>query len=208
MENSKIKSIISKGLYTPQLESDACGTGLIANLKGNKSHELIEQALQMLENMEHRGACGCEPNTGDGAGILIQIPHLFFQTKVKELGFSLPDMGFYGVGMIFFPKDRVLREQCRVLLNDYIDECDFELLGYRDVPTQNESLGDSALKVEPKIEQVFVKPKSALDKKSLERKLYILRKFATHNIYHTYPQAKDHFYVLLFLTRPLFTKVS
>ena len=95
MENSKIKPIISKGLYTPQLESDACGTGLIANLKGNKSHELIDQALQMLENMEHRGACGCEPNTGDGAGILIQIPHLFFQHKAKELGFILPDMGLY-----------------------------------------------------------------------------------------------------------------
>jgi glutamate synthase (NADPH/NADH) large chain len=122
MENSKIKPIISKGLYTPQLESDACGTGLIANLKGNKSHQLIDQALQMLENMEHRGACGCEPNTGDGAGILIQIPHLFFQAKAKELGFFLPDMGLYGVGMIFFPTDRVLREQCRVLLNDYIDE--------------------------------------------------------------------------------------
>ena len=206
MENSKIKPIISKGLYTPQLESDACGTGLIANLKGNKSHELIDQALQMLENMEHRGACGCEPNTGDGAGILIQIPHLFFQHKAKELGFILPDAGLYGVGMIFFPTDRVLREQCRVLLNDYIDECDFELIGYRDVPTQNESLGDSALKVEPKIEQVFVKPKSPLDKKSLERKLYILRKFATHNIYHTYPQAKDHFYVLSFSYKTIIYK--
>ena len=206
MENSKIKPIISKGLYTPQLESDACGTGLIANLKGNKSHELIDQALQMLENMEHRGACGCEPNTGDGAGILIQIPHLFFQHKAKELGFILPDAGLYGVGMIFFPTDRVLRDQCRVLLNDYIDECDFELIGYRDVPTQNESLGDSALKVEPKIEQVFVKPKSPLDKKSLERKLYILRKFATHNIYHTYPQAKDHFYVLSFSYKTIIYK--
>jgi len=206
MENSKIKPIISKGLYTPQLESDACGTGLIANLKGNKSHDLIDQALQMLENMEHRGACGCEPNTGDGAGILIQIPHLFFQHKAKELGFILPDAGLYGVGMIFFPTDRVLRDQCRVLLNDYIDECDFELIGYRDVPTQNESLGDSALKVEPKIEQVFVKPKSPLDKKTLERKLYILRKFATHNIYHTYPQAKDHFYVLSFSYKTIIYK--
>ena len=206
MENSKIKPIILKGLYTPQLESDACGTGLIANLKGNKSHELIDQALQMLENMEHRGACGCEPNTGDGAGILIQIPHLFFQHKVKELGFNLPDAGQYGVGMIFFPMDRVLRDQCRVLLNDYIDECDFELIGYRDVPTHNESLGASALMVEPKIEQVFVKPKSLLDKKSLERKLYILRKFATHNIYHTYPQAKDHFYVLSFSYKTIIYK--
>lgn len=141
MKTNSKKISVSKGLYTPELESDACGTGLIANLKGNKSHELIEQAIQMLENMEHRGACGCEPNTGDGAGILIQIPHLFFQHKWKELGYTLPDFGSYGVGMIFFPEDRILREQCRVLLNDYIDECDFELIGYRVVPTNNELLG-------------------------------------------------------------------
>jgi glutamate synthase (NADPH/NADH) large chain len=195
MEKNKIEKSVTKGLYTPQLESDACGTGLIANLKGIKSHELIEQAIQMLENMEHRGACGCEPNTGDGAGILIQIPHVFFQQKAKELGFSLPDYGSYGVGMIFFPQDRMLREQCRVLLNDYIDECDFDLIGYRVVPTHNVSLGESALKVEPNIEQVFVKPKTGLEKRVLERKLYILRKFATHHIHHTYPQAKDLFYL-------------
>jgi len=197
---------VAKGLYTPELESDACGTGLIANLKGNKSHELIEQAIQMLENMEHRGACGCEPNTGDGAGILIQIPHTFFQNKWKELGITLPEFGSYGVGMIFFPEERILREQCRVLLNDYIDECDFDLIGYRVVPTNNELLGESALNVEPVIEQVFVKPKFSLDKRALERKLYILRKFATHNIHHTYPQAKDQFYLPSFSYKTIIYK--
>ena len=167
------------GLYNPAFEHDACGIGFVASIKGYKSHQHISDALTVLENMEHRGACGCEPNTGDGAGILIQIPHLFFQHKAKELGFILPDAGQYGVGMIFFPMDRVLRDQCRVLLNDYIDECDFELIGYRDVPTQNESLGASALMVEPKIEQVFVKPKSPLDKKSLYLKMACFAKQKT-----------------------------
>ena len=188
----------NQGLYVEQLEKDSCGTGLVANLNGNKSHELVEQALAMLANMEHRGACGCEPNTGDGAGILIQTPHEFFQRKAKELGFTLPDFGEYGVGMIFFPEDRILRQNCRVLFNDYIDDCGFDLLGYRKVPTDHELLGDSAIATEPRIEQVFVKPKQHLDPKSLERKLFVLRKFAGHNIHKTYPQSKENFYIASF----------
>jgi len=188
----------NKGLYTPSLESDACGIGLIANLDGNKSHQLIENALHMLSNMEHRGACGCEPNTGDGAGILLQIPHDFFQKKCAELGFELPDFGSYGVGMVFFPNDRTLRKQCRFLFNDYIDELGFDVLGYRKVPTDNEELGETAVSVEPRMEQVFVKTREKLDPKVLERRLYMLRKFATHNIHKTYPQSKDYFYITSF----------
>ena len=188
----------TKGLYTPSLEKDACGIGLIANLDGKKSHQLIEDALHMLSNMEHRGACGCEPNTGDGAGILLQIPHEFFQKKGSEICFELPEFGSYGVGMVFFPNDRTLRTQCRFLFNDYIDELGFEVLGYRKVPTDNEELGETAVSAEPRMEQVFVKPKDKLDPKVLERRLYILRKFATHNIHKTYPQSKDHFYITSF----------
>jgi len=187
-----------KGLYVPQLEKDSCGTGLVANLNGVKSHQLIEDALTMLTNMEHRGACGCEPNTGDGAGILVQTPHEFFQKKCSELGFELPEFGKYGVGVVFFPSDRVLRNQCRFLLKDYIDEFGFECLGFRKVPTDNELLGDSAVAVEPRIEQVFIKPKKDLDRKALERKLFVLRKFATHEIHLTYPQAEEHFYITSF----------
>ncbi len=188
-----------KGLYTPSLEKDSCGTGLIANLNGIKSHQIVEDALAMLQNMEHRGACGCEPNTGDGAGILTQIPHDFFAKKCRESGISLPDFGNYGVGMVFFPNEKNLREQCRVLLNDYIDELGFELLGYRKVPTDNEEIGDSALKVEPRMEQVFVQPQTAMpDKKALERRLYVLRKYSTHKIHNTYPQTKEHFYITSF----------
>ena len=166
-----------KSLYVPELESDACGTGLIANLNGEKTHQVIEDALFMLSNMEHRGACGYEPNTGDGAGILSQIPHDFFKQKCKGLGFELPDFGNYGVGMVFFPHDRSLRNQCRVLLNDALDELGFELLGYRKVPTDHEALGESAVSVEPRMEQVFLEPQQPMAPRDLERRLFVLRKF-------------------------------
>jgi glutamate synthase (NADPH/NADH) large chain len=187
-----------KGLYVPSMEKDSCGTGFIANLNGIKSHQLIEDALTMLQNMEHRGACGFEENTGDGAGILIQTPHEFFKKKARELGFELPEFSKYGVGMVFFPNDKSLREQCRFLFNDYIDELGFELLGYRKVPSDNEELGASAIRVEPRMEQVFVKPKEEMEPAKLERTLYILRKFSTHQIHLTYPQSKDHFYITSF----------
>uniref|UniRef100_UPI00374D2CF4 glutamate synthase large subunit n=1 Tax=Membranihabitans marinus TaxID=1227546 RepID=UPI00374D2CF4 len=183
------------GLYRSQLEKDSCGAGLIANLRGNKTHQLVLDALFMLSNMEHRGAIGADPNSGDGAGILLQNPHTFFKKKCKELSIDLPEFGKYGVGMLFFPRDKSLREQCRVLFNDYIDEAGFELLGYRKVPVDNEILGVSSKSVEPKIEQVFVKPKEDVDPKTLERKLYILRKFTSHNIWQTFPQAEDEFYI-------------
>ncbi|MBV6652130.1 MAG: glutamate synthase large subunit, partial [Mameliella sp.] len=187
-----------QGLYTPELEKDSCGTGLIANLDGIKSHKVIEDALTMLTNMEHRGACGCEPNTGDGAGILIQTPHAFFAKKCKEQGFELPDFGKYGVGVVFFPADRNLRRQCRVLFDDYIDEMGLDLLGYRKIPTDHEELGESAVAVEPRMEQVFVAPKAPMEPKALERRLYVLRKFSTHTIHNTFPQSKDQFYLASF----------
>ncbi len=187
-----------KGLYVPELEKDSCGTGLIANLNGIKSHKVIEDALTMLTKMEHRGACGCEPNTGDGAGILIQTPHAFFAKKCKEQGFELPEFGKYGVGVVFFPADRNLRRQCRVLFDDYIDELGFDLLGYRKIPTDHEELGESAVSVEPRMEQVFVAPKTPMERKALERRLYVLRKFSTHTIHNTYPQSRDQFYLASF----------
>ncbi|MFZ4561195.1 MAG: glutamate synthase large subunit [Saprospiraceae bacterium] len=192
------QQLANQGLYVPQLEKDSCGTGFIANLNGHKSHQLIEDALTMLSNMEHRGACGCEPNTGDGAGILLQIPDAFFRDKSREMGFELPPFGQYGVGVVFFPSDRNLRSQARVLFNDYVDECGFELLGYRKVPTDNEALGDSAVAAEPRIEHIFIKPKADIAELDLERALYVLRKFATHNIHRTYPQSSEQFYIASF----------
>ena len=160
---------ITRSLYTPQLEKDACGTGLIANLNGDKSHQLVLDALSMLSCMEHRGAIGADPKSGDGAGILLQNPHDFFEKKCRELGIELPEFGKYGVGMLFFPKDKNLREQCRILFNDYIDESGFELLGYRKVPVDHDVIGDIPRSVEPKIEQVFVKPKEDLEPVDAQR---------------------------------------
>ncbi|MFM2269727.1 MAG: hypothetical protein RL757_3168 [Bacteroidota bacterium] len=197
---------VGKSLYTPSLESDACGTGFVANLKGVPTHALVENALTMLQNMEHRGAVGFEANTGDGAGIMTQIPHEFFARKCQELGFELPNIGEYGVGMLFFPNNKNLRNQCRALLSDYADEMDFEVLGYRHVPTDHEQIGDAAISTEPRMEQIFVRPRKNWRKGDLERKLYVLRKWATHMIHATYPMAADHFYIASFSYKTILYK--
>ncbi|MCC6460104.1 MAG: glutamate synthase large subunit [Saprospiraceae bacterium] len=184
-----------QGLYVPQLETDACGTGFIANLNAQPRHQLVQDALTMLANMHHRGASGCEENTGDGAGILIQLPHAFFHNQTSKHGFNLPAPGHYGAGMVFFPKDPVLRAACRQMLDDYIDELGFDRLGYRLVPTDNSALGASARSTEPCMEQVFVQPRQAYDRKSMERRLFVLRKFAHHNIHRALPQVADDFYI-------------
>src|SRR5436189_5874307 len=101
------------GLYSPAFEHDSCGIGFVANFKGNKSHQIVSDALTILENMEHRGACGCDPNSGDGAGLLLQIPHDFFVEEGKKLDIKLPKSGDYGVGMLFFPKKPTVKEACR-----------------------------------------------------------------------------------------------
>ncbi len=188
----------NQGLYVPQMESDACGTGFVANLYGQKSHELVRDALTMLANMHHRGASGYEENTGDGAGILVQLPHTFLQKEVASHGFTLPEPGEYAVGMVFFPRSTTLREACRHLLNDYVDELGFDLLGYRYVPTDNSALGATARSTEPRMEQIFVKPRIAYDRKGLERRLFVLRKFAHHNIWRIFSQAVDDFYIASF----------
>ena len=183
------------GLYVPQFESDACGTGFVANLYGQKSHALVRDALTMLANMHHRGATGYEENTGDGAGILVQLPQVFLQKEVGHHGFRLPEPGEYGAGMVFFPRSTALREACRQLLNDYVHELGFDLLGYRYVPTDNSALGATARSTEPRMEQIFVRPRLAYDRKGLERRLFVLRKFAHHNIGRIFPQAADDFYI-------------
>ncbi|MCB9315728.1 MAG: glutamate synthase large subunit [Lewinellaceae bacterium] len=184
-----------RGLYTPQLESDSCGTGFIANLSGRQQHQLVEDALTMLANMAHRGATGFEENTGDGAGLLLQLPHRFFSRETTALGFTLPEQGAYGVGMIFFPKNARLQAACRQMLNDYVDELGFELLGYRPVPTDNSRLGVAAISTEPNMEQIFIKPRRSMERQLIERRLFVLRKFAHHNIYKALPQLAHDFYI-------------
>ena len=155
------------GLYHPSFEHDSCGIGFVANLNGSTSRNVVQGALTMLENMEHRGGQGAEPTSGDGAGILVQIPHNFLSVEAVELGFTLPAPGTYGVGNTFFPKEDNLRAKCLVELEKYIANFKLNLLGYRDVPVNNQPLGKSAKDSEPAHIQFFVAPKEAMDEDTL-----------------------------------------
>ena len=186
------------GLYHPSFEHDSCGIGFVAHLKGRKSHDVVKDALHMLARMEHRGACGCETNTGDGAGILIQVPHEFFVDECLKLGIKLPPYGQYGVGLVFFPQDEKLREECRDILNRNIEKLGMQLLGYREVPTYNGEIGESALRVEPVMEHVFVqRPDLVTDLDEFERKLFVLRNYTTRLVRESValPEIRDAFYI-------------
>ena len=165
-----------QGLYDPQFEHDACGVGFVVNIKGERSHEIIEQALTVLENLDHRGACGCEENTGDGAGILLQIPHAFLKDACGGFGFQLPDPGEYGVGMIFLPDQRDQRRRFEKKIEEIIADTGQKLLGWRKVPTDNMYLGDTAKEFEPFVRQVFIgRGEGVNDDLAFERKLYVIR---------------------------------
>ena len=172
-----------QGLYDPQFEHDACGLGFVVNMKGHKSHQLVSDALQILVNLDHRGACGCEANTGDGAGILIQVPHDFFVTEAARLGFKLPAVGQYGVGQVFLPKNPAEREAIKNEFAKIISAEGQTLLGWREVPVNNSSLGKTAVAAEPFMAQVFVGRSAAIkDEAAFERKLYVIRKVAEQTI--------------------------
>src|SRR5579871_6004346 len=172
-----------QGLYDPQYEHDACGVGFVVNMKGRKSHALVEQALQILVNLDHRGACGCEANTGDGAGILMQTPHEFLKRATDKSGFKLPNLGQYGVGMLFMPKDPAERETVKTAFAKIVAEEGQTLLGWRDIPTKNSSLGNTARAAEPFMIQAFIARNPAVkDDNAFERKLYVIRKVAEQRI--------------------------
>lgn len=174
-----------QGLYDPQFEHDACGVGFIVHMKGKKSHEIVEQALTILVNLDHRGACGCETNTGDGAGILMQVPHKFLQKVAAAENITLPAAGQYGVGMIYSSPDPATREQSKRIFEQIVAEEGQQVLGWRDVPTNNSPLGNTAKSSEPFMQQVFIQrnPNLANDE-AFERKLYVIRKLS-HNAIRT-----------------------
>jgi glutamate synthase domain-containing protein 2/glutamate synthase domain-containing protein 1/glutamate synthase domain-containing protein 3 len=185
-----------QGLYDPRFEHDACGVGFVVNIKGEKSHEIVEQALTVLQNLDHRGACGCEENTGDGAGILLQVPHAFFQDACEGLGFQLPDPGEYGVGMIFLPDHRTQRRQFEKILEEMIASEGQRLLGWRKVPTDNLYLGETAKSYEPFVRQVFIgRGEGIRDDLAFERKLYVIRRRAENAIRYARLPGADFFYV-------------
>ena len=172
-----------QGLYDPQFEHDACGIGFIANIKGKTSHGIINQAIQILKNLAHRGGVGSEPDTGDGAGILIQMPHAFMKKVCKNEGIKLPKKGDYGVGMLFLSPDKDTREESLERLTKIIDGEKQKLLGIREVPVYDVCIGNSAREAMPHIVQVFIgKGDESLDADSFERKLYIIGKLAEKEI--------------------------
>ena len=176
-----------QGLYDPRFEHDACGTGFVAHIKGIRSHAIVRDALTVLEHMSHRGAQGAEPNTGDGAGILTQLPHAFFAAEAARLGFVLPPPGDYGVGMLFLPRDDARRAACEAAFAAIVAAEGQTLLGWRHVPTDNRGLGAAALRSEPVMRQVFIGrgafENSALsDDLAFERKLFVIRRLAEHGI--------------------------
>lgn len=168
-----------QGLYDPALEHDACGMGFVVNIKGTKSHDIIEEALTVLENLSHRGASGADENTGDGAGILVQIPHDFFKRECQVLGFDLPDKGDYGVGMLFAHKYEAFRKTQMETFETIVREEGQTILGWREVPIDKTTIGEGAKAVMPRFIQVFIgKSADLAADMDFERKLYIIRKRA------------------------------
>ncbi|MBM3785996.1 MAG: glutamate synthase large subunit, partial [Acidobacteria bacterium] len=185
----------AQGLYNPALEKDACGIGFVANINNQKSHDIITKGVQILINLTHRGACGCDPETGDGAGLLIQIPHRFFARECAKEGFTLPPAGQYGAGLVFLPVERTARLAVEGVIERIAKEEGLEVLGWRDTPLDVDSIGRVARASQPYIEQVFIRGAAGMSEMDLERKLYVIRKRAEHEIRASEIRDKDFFYV-------------
>src|SRR4051794_10169497 len=174
----------AQGLYDPALDKDSCGVGFIADIKGRKSHQIVEDALAIVCNLEHRGAVGADPRAGDGAGILVQIPHAFFARKAAKLGFKLPNSGEYAIGVLFMPRDPDWRQIIRDIYAQMIKREGMTLLGWREVPTDNSTLGEAVKPTEPVHLQVFIgRGKKIRSEEEFERRLYLLRKSISNAIY-------------------------
>jgi glutamate synthase (NADPH/NADH) large chain/glutamate synthase (ferredoxin) len=183
-----------QGLYDPQQEKDSCGIGFVVNIKGKKSHDIVRKGLQVLENLTHRGAQGCDPCTGDGAGILLQIPHTFLKRVAGDVGVSLPDIGEYGVGQLFLPPNTDSRRLCEKLFAEILAEEGLRLLGWRDVPVKSDRIGGQARTTEPFMRQLFI-ARDALNEAQFERKLYVIRKQVEKAVAESAIQGREHFYV-------------
>ena len=190
----------AEGLYDPRFEHDSCGVGFVVNIKGERSHKLVRQAFEVSVNLLHRGACGCEANTGDGAGMLLQLPHKFFRKAADAAGFELPEPESYGVGMVFLPRDAGERRQVEEAFGRVVGEEGQRLLGWRDVPTDSGHLGATARSGEPVMRQIFIGRGPALDDAPdaaarFERKLYVIRNRAAHEADRLQLRERDLFYV-------------
>ncbi len=195
----------AQGLYSPAKEHDACGMGFVANVKNNASHKVVERGLEMLENLEHRGATGADPLMGDGAGILVQIPQAFF---AKVLDFDLPAAGEFAIAMIFYPNDQDTRDKCNTVLKSALKSEGLEVLGERTVPFDNSCLSKGVIATQPIIEQVFIARPKGMAVEAFETKLLIARKVVSNSVFGAYPevQSDNGFYVVSMSARTLVYK--
>jgi glutamate synthase (ferredoxin) len=198
---------VPNSLYRPDFEHDACGVGFVANIKGTQTHSVVQQGLQILRNLDHRGACGCEANTGDGAGILIQMPHEFLASETQRVGITLPPPGQYGVGMVYLPRDLQQRRKLEMAFEKIIQSEGQDLLGWRTVPTDNSSLGETAKSSEPHVRQVFIGKNPELsDDLAFERKLYVIRKRSYSEIRCSTKDGAGYWYICSLSCRTLVYK--
>lgn len=196
---------MKQGLYDPAFEHDACGIGFIANLRGEYSHNTVKQGISMLCRLEHRGGQASDPDTGDGAGILSQLPHDFFQKECSQ--YNLKGQGEYGVGMIFMPQNRTLRTQCEELLNEIVEEEGQVVLGWRTVPTNDKKIGLTAKESQPFVRQVFIgKAVDIVNEETFERKLYTIRRRTEKMIQEKQLAGKETFYVASLSARTIVYK--
>src|SRR5271157_992202 len=185
-----------QGLYDPWFEHDSCGVGFVVDIKGRKSNQILRQAIEILKNLDHRGAAGSEANTGDGAGVLIQMPHAFLKDACRKLRIVLPEPGEYGCGLVFLPRDRIKRRRLEERFEQVVQAEGQVLLGWRSVPVNNAALGETARSCEPQIRQVFIGRNPAMtDPMAFERKLLVIRKHAYNAIRTSTMDGAEYWYV-------------
>lgn len=184
-----------QGLYRPEYEKDNCGVGFVANINGDKSHTIVKKGIEILVNMTHRGAAGSDPNTGDGAGIMFQIPHEFFEVICEHKGIELPAKGHYAVGMVFLPKSPAIRYQCEGILERIVTEEGACVLGWRTVPTDNGMIGETARGTEPNIRQVFIGLGQIESLEVFKQKLYLIRKRTENEVKALVKRGTEYFYI-------------
>jgi glutamate synthase domain-containing protein 2/glutamate synthase domain-containing protein 1/glutamate synthase domain-containing protein 3 len=203
-----MKKLVRQGLYDPAFEHDACGVGFVVNIKGEASHSIVEQGLTVLDNLTHRGACGCDPLTGDGAGILVQIPHAFFKKELAALKHRLPEAGDYGVGMVFLPPELSQRNECQEIFESAIREEGLKLIAWRRVPVDATECGPQARAIMPEIRQVFIgrDGRKVKDRDTLERKLYVVRKLVENRVAACGMRDFETFHVASLSTRTIVYK--
>jgi glutamate synthase domain-containing protein 2/glutamate synthase domain-containing protein 1 len=198
-----------QGLYDPTFEHDACGVGFICHIKGKASHKIVASALEMLERMNHRGACGCEPDSGDGAGILVRLPEPYLRKQMKKQGVALPPAGQFGVATVFLPKDMVNRSYCEDIIGRTVRDYGMTVLGWRDVPIDDKHVGPTPKRTEPKIRQLFVGMGATFyNRTDFERRLYLVRQRIENQIeFGDHPEAvRDGFYMNALSTNRLIYK--